>query len=155
MCFEAMRKSDCRTRHARRAFSLIEFTVVLALIGLLAGIVTIGVRPMLTRGKQNAARAEIAHICQALEQFYSVYGRYPTNDEGLIALRKPTDKITEPLLTQDPKDPWDRPYIYSEPGRQGAYDVICLGADGREGGTGADMDIVSWDLKENSRSSTK
>jgi len=132
----------------RRGFSLIEFTVVLALIGLLAGIVTIGVRPMLTRGKQNAARAEIAQICQALEQFYSVYGRYPTNDEGIAALRKTTDKITDPLLTQDPKDPWGRPYVYAEPGRNGPYDVICLGADGREGGTGADTDIVSWDLKE-------
>jgi len=142
----------CFNRRARRTrgFSLIEFTVVLALIGLLAGIVTISVRPMLTRGKQNAARAEIASICQALEQFYSIYGRYPTNDEGLPALRKSTDRIPDPLLTQDPKDPWNRQYQYNQPGRAGPYEVICFGADGREGGTGADADIVSWDLKEGS-----
>jgi general secretion pathway protein G len=127
---------------------LVEFTVVLALIGLLAGIVTIGVRPMLTRGKQSAARSEISSIRQALEHFYSVYGRYPTNDEGLLVLRKATEKISEPLLTQDPKDPWGRAYVYAEPGRKEPYEVICLGADGREGGAGADMDIVSWDLKE-------
>ena len=141
-------RSKGRIARCRRAFSLIEFTVVLALISLLAGIVTIAVRPMLVRGKQSAARAEIAHICQALEQFYSVYGRYPTNDEGLAALRKPTEQIPDPLLTQDPKDPWNRAYVYSEPGRNGPYEVICLGADGKEGGTGADMDIVSWNLKE-------
>jgi len=134
----------------RHAFSLIEFTVVLALIGLLAGIVTIGVRPMLIRGKQNAARAEIAAIRQALEQFYSIYSRYPTNDEGLASLRKPSERITEPLLSQDPKDPWGRQYQYNAPGRVEPYEVICFGADGREGGTGADMDIVSWDLKEGS-----
>jgi general secretion pathway protein G len=139
-----------KLKHARHGFSLIEFTVVLALIGLLAGIVTIGVRPMLTRGKQNAARAEIASIRQALEQFYSVYGRYPTNEEGLAVLRKPTDRISEPLLTQDPKDPWGRAYQYNSPGRNEPYEVICFGADGREGGGGADSDIVSWDLKENS-----
>jgi general secretion pathway protein G len=135
-------------QNSHRGFSLVEFTVVLALIGLLAGIVTIGVRPMLTRGKQSAARSEISSIRQALEHFYSVYGRYPTNDEGLAILRKPTEKISEPLLTQDPKDPWGRGYVYAEPGRKEPYEVICLGADGREGGSGGDMDIVSWDLKE-------
>jgi general secretion pathway protein G len=139
-----------RARARRRGFSLIEFTVVLALIGLLAGIVTIGVRPMLTRGKQNAARAEIASIRQALEQFYSVYGRYPTNDEALSVLCKPTDRIAEPLLTQSPTDPWGRAYQYNSPGRSEPYEVICFGADGREGGSGADADIVSWDLKESS-----
>jgi general secretion pathway protein G len=140
----------CSKPAARRrgAFSLIEFTVVLALIGLLAGIVTISVRPMLTRGKQNAARAEIANICQALDQFYSVYGRYPTNDEGLLILHQPTERIPEPLLTQRPGDPWGRAYQYNVPGRDQPYEVICFGADGREGGSGADADIVSWDLKE-------
>lgn len=137
-----------RLRHRGRAFSLIEFTVVLALIGLLAGIVTISVRPMLTRGKQNAARAEIANIRQALEQFYSLYGRYPTNDEGLAALRQASDRTDGPLLTQDPIDPWGRQYQYNAPGRTEPYEVISFGADGREGGTAADADIVSWDLKE-------
>src|SRR3954468_13305442 len=111
MCFKLRVRRD---RVARRGFSLIEFTVVLALIGLLAGIVTISVRPMLTRGKQSAVRAEIAAIRQGLDQFYSVYGRYPTNDEGLAILRKPTDRIPEALLTQDPKDPWGRAYQYNE-----------------------------------------
>ena len=140
--------ANARVTNPCHGFSLIEFTVVLALIGLLAGIVTISVRPMLTRGKQNAARAEIAAIKQALDQFYSIYGRYPTNDEALAILRTPTERIPEPLLTQDPKDPWGRPYQYNEPGREEPYEVICFGADGREGGTGANMDIVSWNLKE-------
>ncbi len=146
MCFDCSCKGMVNTH--RRGFSLVEFTVVLALIGLLAGIVTISVRPMLIRGKQNAARAEIASICQALEQFYSICGRYPTNDEGLAVLRKSSDLIPDPLLTQDPKDPWNRKYQYNQPGRAGPYEVMCLGADGREGGSGADSDVVSWNLKE-------
>ena len=131
----------------RRAFSLIEFTVVLALIGLLAGIVTLNVRHHMIKGKQNAARAEIATLRDALETYYTATGRYPTNEEGLAALTRTSDAISEPLLRQVPADPWSRPYQFNQPGRSEPYEIICLGADGREGGTGENADIVSWDLK--------
>ena len=137
------------SRKRRGGFSLIEFTVVLALIGLLAGLVTLGVRPLMVRGKKNAARQEIATIKSAVEQFYSQYGRFPTNDEGIEILRKKDKNTGGTLLSKDPIDPWNRPYLYNSPGRgEEPYEVICLGADGREGGTGADEDIVSWDLQE-------
>jgi general secretion pathway protein G len=137
------------SRKRQAGFSLIEFTVVLALIGLLAGLVTIGVRPLMTRGKKNAARQEIATIKTALESYFSQYGHYPTTDEGIEILTKKDKNTGAPLLTKPPIDPWNKPYIYTSPGRnEEPYEVICFGADGREGGTGADEDIVSWDLKE-------
>ena len=132
----------------QRGFSLVEFTAVLALMAIVAAIVTISVRPLMVKGKQDAARAEIGNICSALESFYSVYGRYPTNEEGLGILRRKTEKLTEPLLTRAAIDPWGHPYQYNTPGRDGPYEVICFGADGRPGGDGADKDIASWDLKE-------
>jgi general secretion pathway protein G len=135
-------------RRRRRGFSLIELTMVLALIGLLAGIVTVSTRSVMTRGKQNAARGEIATLASAVETFYTAYGRYPTNDEGLAILTTKSDKFPEPLISQIPLDPWSHPYVYLQPGRGHAYEIICLGADGRESGQGADADIVSWDLKE-------
>jgi general secretion pathway protein G len=135
-----------RRRH--QGFSLIEFLAVLALMAIVAGIVTVSVRPLMVKGKQDAAKAEVSNICNALEAYFSVHGRFPGNDEGLAALRKKDERLTEPLLTQDPVDPWGRPYQYNAPGRQGPYEVICFGADGREGGSGADRDIVSWDLKD-------
>ena len=101
----------------------------------------------MAKGKQDAARAEVSNICNALEAYYGIHGRYPANDEGLAALRRKSEKVSEPLLTQDPVDPWGKPYQYNAPGRDGPYEVICLGADGREGGTGGDADVVSWDLK--------
>jgi general secretion pathway protein G len=138
-----------RSRCRRTGFSLIEFLAVLALMAIVAGIVTVSVRPLMLKGKQNAARTEVANICHALEGYFAVYGQYPSNSEGLAALRHKSEKISEPLLTQDPIDPWGRPYQYNAPGRDGApYEVICFGADGREGGTGGDQDIVSWALKE-------
>ena len=137
-----------RRRRRQAGFSLIEFLAVLALMAIVAGIVTVSVRPLMLKGKQDAAKAEVSNICNALEAYFSVHGRFPGNEEGLTALRKKDERITEPLLTQDPIDPWGRPYQYNAPGRQGPYEVICFGADGREGGSGADRDIVSWDLKD-------
>lgn len=141
------RPSDVNFGSRRRAFSLIEFTVVLALIGLLAGIVTVNVRHHMVRGKQNAARGTMSSIATALESYYTIYGRYPTTDEGLAVLTQKTDEVPEPLLPRIPNDPWGRPYDYVQPGREQPYDVICLGADGRDGGTGADLDIFSSNLE--------
>jgi general secretion pathway protein G len=124
---------------------------VFVLIGILATLVTVNVRYFLLKAKQNAARAEISSISTALETFYSVNGRYPDNSEGLAILAQRTEKQPEPLLKQVPMDPWRHPYQYNRPGREGPYEVICFGADGRPGGTGGDADIVSWDLKESEK----
>jgi len=137
-----------RSRRRRRGFSLVELMVVIVIIGLLAGAVTLGVRNYLHRAKQSVARKEIATIVEALETFYAVCDRFPTNEEGLALLAGPSEKFPEPLLTAQPKDPWGRPYQYNCPGRSAAYDVICYGADGREGGDGIDADISSANLKE-------
>jgi general secretion pathway protein G len=150
--FEAVSKGTRSFHSSRprlpRGFSLIEMTAVLALMAILAGIVTVNVRHHLIVGKQNAAKTELSTISDALEAYYSQYGRYPTNEEGLAVLSQRTDKLPEPLLKQAPLDPWGHPYQYNRPGRNGEpYEVVCFGADGREGGEGADADIYSWNLK--------
>jgi general secretion pathway protein G len=134
--------------HARTAFSLVEFTAVLALMAIVAGIVTLSIRPLMVKGKQDAARTEIAQVCGALESFYTTYNRYPSNTEGLSVLRQKTEKLTEPLLTRDPVDPWGNAYQYNAPGREGPYEVLSFGADGKAGGDGGDKDIGSWELKD-------
>jgi general secretion pathway protein G len=119
--------------------------VVIVIIGLLSGAVTLSVRSYLVSGKQNVARMEISKIAQALDTFYSAYDRYPTLDEGLESLAKPGPKFAEGILSKVPRDPWGRLYEYHNPGRERAYEVICYGADGHEGGAGADMDLSSAD----------
>lgn len=139
-------RAHVRRRQPRRGFTLVELMVVIVLIGLLAGAVTLGVRSYLIAGKQNVARMEIAKICQALDTYYTAYDRYPSNEAGIAALAEPNEKFVEGLLRESPRDPWGRAYQYNQPGRQGAYEVICFGADGREGGSAADSDITSDDL---------
>ncbi len=120
--------------------------VVIVLIGLLAGAVSLGVRGYLITGMQNIAKMEVAKIGQALETFYTAYDRFSANDEGLESLVRPSEKFPEGMLNKMPRDPWGHPYQYNQPGRNGPYEVISYGADGREGGEGADSDITSADL---------
>jgi general secretion pathway protein G len=140
-----------RFQHPRRraAFTLVELMVVIVLIGLLAGAVAVGTRQYIISGKRAVAKLEISRICQALDTFYTAYDRFPTNDEGIEVLAQPGDKFAAALLSEAPKDPWGRPYEYIHPGRETAYEVLSFGADGREGGTGADGDISSTALDEN------
>ena len=65
-------------RGDRRGFSLVELMVVIVIIGLLAGVATVAVRGYLIRGRQGAARMEIANIMQGLETYYAIHGRYPS-----------------------------------------------------------------------------
>ena len=132
----------------RSGFSLVEIMIVIVIIGLLAGTVTLSARGYLIKAKQNTARKEIATIVNVLEAFYATYGRYPTSDEGLAILTRASEKLPEPLLKGEPIDPWDHPYQYKVPGPAGPYEVVCLGADGSEGGEGGDADISSDRLKE-------
>ncbi len=133
----------------QRAFTLIEIMVVMVLIGLLAGAVSLSVRSYLIAGKQNIARMEIANISQAIETYYATHDQYPSNSEGLQILVEGDRQFVEGLLTELPLDPWKNPYEYHQPGETRAYAVICYGADGREGGTGQNMDISSENLKDN------
>lgn len=129
-------------------FTLVELMVVIVLIGLLAGAVALGTRSYLVAGKQAVAKLEISRICQALDTFFTAYDRYPTNDEGIEILAQPSAQFTAALLSEVPRDPWGHPYEYVYPGRERAYEVLSFGADGREGGAGADRDISSAQLDD-------
>ena len=135
---EKREASSGKGRVVRRAFSLVEIMVVVVIIGLLAGVVTYATTGMLDRAKRKKAVADISTIAGALDIFYGDQSRFPTNQEGLAALAPQYVKVL-------PNDPWGRPYAYVQPGRGGPYDVISFGADGREGGTGADADITNTD----------
>ena len=135
-------------RLAPSAFTLVELMVVIVIIGLLAGAVTASVRSYLIRGKQSVAAMEIAKICQALDTYYSVTDKYPTTDVGLAVLAEKTDAFPDGLLNKLPVDPWKNPYVYQLPGATTPYEVVCYGADGQEGGDGADKDISSAQLDQ-------
>ncbi len=137
-------------KYRRQAgFTLIELLVVIIIIGLLAALVGPKLFGRVGKGKQAAAQAQIELFGAALDNFRLDVGRYPTSDEGLMALLANPSAIPNwegPYLKKQeiPLDPWVHPYVYKCPGDHGDYDIISYGGDGAAGGEGENQDIVSW-----------
>lgn len=139
-------KADRKNRRRTRGFTLVELIAVILIIGMLATVVAFRTRSYMIVSKQNAAKLDVSRMVQAVDTFYATHDRYPNNEEGLDVLTQKDAAFAEGILKAIPLDPWKRAYQYNSPGVNSAYEVICLGADGREGGEGADRDISSDDL---------
>jgi general secretion pathway protein G len=138
-----------RTYRRQAGFTLIELLVVIIIIGLLAALVGPKLFGRVGKGKQAAAQAQIELFGAALDNFRLDVGRYPTSDEGLMALLVNPGAIPNwegSYLKKEelPLDPWGHPYVYKCPGEHGDYDMISYGGDGVAGGEGENQDIVSW-----------
>ncbi|MBO9575215.1 MAG: type II secretion system major pseudopilin GspG [Sphingobium sp.] len=139
-------------RSAQQGFSLIELLVVIVIIGLLATIVAINVIPAGNKARVDKAKADISQLEQALEQYRLDNLTYPGTSDGLQALVTAPPGLAQPeryrqggYIKKLPEDPWGHPYLYQAPGRNGAFDVYSLGADGQTGGEGDNADIYSSD----------
>jgi general secretion pathway protein G len=128
--------------------TLIEILVVLVLIGIVLGIVGGNFIGRGEKAKADAAKVEIGQIAQALDLYKLEVGRYPTTQEGLQAL------VSAPTGTTNwngpywkkaalPKDPWNNEYRYVSPAQGAPFEIVSLGADGKEGGEGVEKDISS------------
>ena len=133
-----------------RGMTLIEILVVLVLIGIVMGILGGNFIGRGEEAKRKAAKIEIEQIGQTLDLYKLETGRYPTTQEGLQALISAPAGVNHwngPYWKKGtvPKDPWANDYKYTSPGQHGAYDILSLGADGKEGGDGPNKDIASWE----------
>jgi general secretion pathway protein G len=127
-------------------FTLIEMLVVLVIIGLIMGLVGPRVLNYLTDARIKAARLQIEALSNALDLYYLDTGRYPASNEGLSALVKRPGNVNTwngPYIKGDivPLDPWGNPYVYRSPGDRAPYEIVSLGSDGRDGGSGNAADI--------------
>ena len=142
------REDKSRRRRARAGFTLIELMVVVVIIGLLATIVTTNVMRSLEDANITAAKANIKGLQTAITAYKLKMKKYPPADAGLNALI--TNEKNQNFLSESkvPDDPWGNPYVYRSPGPDNQpYAIISYGADGVEGGTGIDADILSYDLQ--------
>lgn len=142
-------------RHRPRfgaGFTLIELLVVLLILGMIAGLAGPQVMNYLGESKTKTAKLQIEELSNSLDLFKLDAGRYPDTQEGLQALVQApsslgSDRWRGPYLKKKsvPKDPWGNDYKYVSPGTHGAFDIIALGSDGKEGGEGEAKDVASWE----------
>ena len=139
-----------------KGFTLIEIMIVVFIISILAAIVAPRLIGQSDEARIAQAKVQIKNFETALKIFKLDNGFYPSTEQGLEALieQPTTGKI--PLKYREggyleqktiPLDPWKNPYLYISPGVYGDFDLICYGADGREGGEGNDADIQNWNMQ--------
>ena len=125
---------------ARRGFTLIELLLVLVIIAVLAAVVVPKLVGRTEDAKIKATIGSIAGIKTALEAFEVDNGRFPSSEEGLMALVNPPGGLTNwhgPYVdkTHVQADAWGHEFVYRYPGQQnqGGFDLLSMGPDGREG----------------------
>lgn len=139
-------------RASRRAFTLLEILVVLAIIGLLVGLAVTRVGGIFGAKQEDIARLFVnSSVKTPLTAYRIDMGGYPSTAEGLQALvtapQNKGDNWKGPYIETPggklPSDPWQEPYVYRYPGvkNKDNYDLFSKGADKTEG---TPDDIGNW-----------
>jgi len=135
----------------QNGFTLIEILVVVMILGLLVSLAAPRIIGRTDDARITKARADMKAVEEALNLYKLDSGKYPTTDQGLLALVEEPDSDPRPrrwreggYLERVPGDPWDNEFLYVSDGRE--YVLQSLGADGEEGGEDADADIDSRDF---------
>ena len=135
--------AKAESRGGQLGFTLLELLVVLAILGLLIGLVGPKVMQQFGSAKDKVAHISIGRLATALDMYKLDVGSYPTTEQGLQALVARPAGIARwngPYATGEtvPEDPWGRPFIYRNPSQRPGheYDLYSLGPTGQPGGTG-------------------
>jgi general secretion pathway protein G len=139
-----------RSLSTSRGFTLLEILVVLAIIGLLAGLAITNVDKIFGGAQSDTTRLFVSQTMKTPLSTYRIHlGSYPTTAEGLRALVEApsgrADRWNGPYVEggKIPIDHWGEPYQYESPGKHNkdSYDLWSKGPDKQ---SGTPDDIGNW-----------
>ncbi len=129
---------------------MMELLVVLAILGLLAGLAITNIGGIFGGAQATTADLFVRESMKAPLFTYRMHmGDYPSTSDGLQALITPPGTKAGswhgPYITDNkvPLDPWGEPYQYASPGthNKAAYDLWSKGPDKQ---SGTEDDIGNW-----------
>ncbi|HEO98628.1 MAG: type II secretion system major pseudopilin GspG [Campylobacterales bacterium] len=132
-------------KNLRKAFSLIELLIVIAILGLLVAMVAPSLMDRADQAKRDQVCIQMAEINKALDMFKLDNGVLPDTEEGIEALLANPDPekypgySVKPYMERLPKDAWKSPFTYIN--QEGTVELISFGSDRKEGGEEFASDI--------------
>jgi general secretion pathway protein G len=115
----------------KRGFTLVEILIVLALIGIVAGLAMSNLGEIFGGGKVKAAQTWVNSTGEAyVNSYLAMVGDYP---KSLSDLKNPPNGVP-PFVKRasDLQDPWGKNYTYQYPGTRntGSFDLSTTAPDG-------------------------
>ncbi|MBI3074165.1 MAG: type II secretion system protein GspG [Deltaproteobacteria bacterium] len=127
------------SRARPRGFSLVEIMVVIAIIGLIAGVVGVAVVNALKEGEVRTARIQIGNLNTAVKTYRTTHRSFP---DTLEEVSKYLEGGKVPL------DPWDQPYLYLKKSDASGFEIHSKGPDKADG---TDDDVFTEERKTDKR----
>jgi general secretion pathway protein G len=131
-------------RAHQRGFTILEIVIVFILIAGLMAFVLPKIFQQSQKANWQQAQLKLRTLSGEIEMYKLEVGRYPENLQALVKQPAGVDRWNGPYAKDDElKDAWGNDYRYTVPGTNKPYDLVSLGADGREGGDGENKDITN------------
>jgi general secretion pathway protein G len=138
-----MRNRTQSARLLQRGFTILEIVIVFILLAGIMAYIVPKIFEQKGRAETAQARIRVQHVAGQIEMYKLEVGKYPANLQDL--LKQPSGaegKWNGPYVKEpDLKDPWGNDYRYTAPGQGKPFDLVSLGADGKEGGEGDNRDV--------------
>ena len=121
---------------------MLEILVVIAILGLLIGLVAPAVLRQLGGARVSVAKQSIERLGSVLDLYKLDIGSYPSTEQGLAALAQQPTGVSNwngPYLKGDgaPLDAWNHPYTYRTPSQRSGHDYdLCSPGPNGTGGDG-------------------
>lgn len=136
----------------QNGFTLLEVMIVIAILGMIAGMVVPNLMGSTDDAKIQSTAIEIRNLESTLDMYKLKAGQYPTTEQGMEALVTmpemeplPRNYPEDGFLKKVPVDKWGNEYQLISPGELGKYDLFSMGPDGE---AGTDDDIGNWNADE-------
>lgn len=127
---------------SQRGLTIIEIIVVLVILTIIMTFLAQRLFGAGERAKVSLTELKMRDLKSKIEIFQLQYGSAPANIDELVRCSERTGQGCVPLVSEDGiKDAWGGRLLYSTSGDNRSYTIKSLGADGKDGGTGADNDI--------------
>jgi general secretion pathway protein G len=135
-------------RNRTAAFTLLEVTLVVMIIALLAAAAIYKMRGTPAASKEMRAGADVQLLMTQLQVYEKIHGAYPSTKQGIQALvelpsGEPQPRNWRKILDELPLDPWGNAYLLRNPATKSKQPVdVYSGGPDREPNT--DDDIGDW-----------